>query len=172
MPATVALPCRTLTIPVSAAIVARTTPTAVRTPIVVRVREVGQGSSIAGGEDPLGSSAPAPEGSHAGKKVEEKVSAIRRGPCVGRAYPRSKVSSDPVHRALAARRAVKKRRRAGSVEELAEQPAAPLVSQGGRSQALREVYDGLYTRDVGAGGDEHLEWRGRVGLVAGATGGV
>jgi hypothetical protein len=37
-------------------------------------------------------------------------------------------------------------------------------------QALREVYDGHYTRDVGAGGGEHLEWRGRVGLLAGATG--
>jgi hypothetical protein len=37
-------------------------------------------------------------------------------------------------------------------------------------QALREVFDGRYTRDVGAGGGDHLEWQGRVGLIAGATG--
>ena len=36
-------------------------------------------------------------------------------------------------------------------------------------QALRDVYDGLYQRDVGADGGTKLEWRGRVGLLAGAT---
>jgi hypothetical protein len=36
-------------------------------------------------------------------------------------------------------------------------------------QALRDVYDGLYTRDVGADGGTKLEWRGRVGMLAGAT---
>lgn len=37
-------------------------------------------------------------------------------------------------------------------------------------QALRDIYDGRYTRDVGTGGGEHLEWTGKVGLLAGATG--
>jgi hypothetical protein len=36
-------------------------------------------------------------------------------------------------------------------------------------QALRDVYDGLYTRDVGADGGTKLRWTGRVGLIAGAT---
>ena len=36
-------------------------------------------------------------------------------------------------------------------------------------QALRDIYDGLYTRDVGADGGMKLEWQGSVGLVAGAT---
>ena len=36
-------------------------------------------------------------------------------------------------------------------------------------QALRDVYDGLYTRDVGADGGTKLEWRGRAGMLAGAT---
>ena len=36
-------------------------------------------------------------------------------------------------------------------------------------QALRDVYDGRYTRDVGADGGRKLEWIGRVGLLAGAT---
>lgn len=37
-------------------------------------------------------------------------------------------------------------------------------------QALRDMYDGRYTRDVGTGGGERLEWRGQVGLIAAATG--
>src|SRR5262249_37321739 len=36
-------------------------------------------------------------------------------------------------------------------------------------QALRDVYDGRYNRDVGADGGTKLEWKGRVGLLAGAT---
>ena len=36
-------------------------------------------------------------------------------------------------------------------------------------QALRDVYDGLYTRDVGADGGTKLRWSGRIGLIAGAT---
>jgi hypothetical protein len=36
-------------------------------------------------------------------------------------------------------------------------------------QALRDVYDGLYTRDVGADGGTKLRWTGRIGLIAGAT---
>jgi hypothetical protein len=37
-------------------------------------------------------------------------------------------------------------------------------------QALRDIYDGYYVRDVGTGGGQHLEWRGQLGLIAGATG--
>jgi hypothetical protein len=37
-------------------------------------------------------------------------------------------------------------------------------------QALRDIYDGVYVRDVGADGATHLEWRGRLGLIIGATG--
>jgi hypothetical protein len=37
-------------------------------------------------------------------------------------------------------------------------------------QALRDVYDGRYVRDVGTSGGLHLEWAGRLGLIAGATG--
>ena len=37
-------------------------------------------------------------------------------------------------------------------------------------QALRDVYDGRYTRDVGAGGGERLEWKGRLGFIGAATG--
>jgi hypothetical protein len=36
-------------------------------------------------------------------------------------------------------------------------------------QALRDIYDGRYTRDVGVDGGRKLEWMGRLGLVAGAT---
>jgi hypothetical protein len=36
-------------------------------------------------------------------------------------------------------------------------------------QALREVYDGLYTRDVGTDGGRRLRWEGRVGLIAAGT---
>jgi hypothetical protein len=36
-------------------------------------------------------------------------------------------------------------------------------------QALRDLYDGRYTRDVGADGGMKLEWQGRLGLIAGAT---
>jgi hypothetical protein len=37
-------------------------------------------------------------------------------------------------------------------------------------QALRDVYDGRYVRDVGTAGGLRLEWTGRLGLLAGATG--
>jgi hypothetical protein len=37
-------------------------------------------------------------------------------------------------------------------------------------QALRDVYDGRYVRDVGTSGGQKLEWTGRLGLLAGATG--
>ena len=37
-------------------------------------------------------------------------------------------------------------------------------------QALRDVYDGRYVRDLGTSGGKHLEWTGRIGLIAGATG--
>jgi hypothetical protein len=36
-------------------------------------------------------------------------------------------------------------------------------------QALREVYDGLYTRDVGSDGGQRLRWEGRLGLIAAGT---
>jgi DNA-binding transcriptional ArsR family regulator len=36
-------------------------------------------------------------------------------------------------------------------------------------QALRDIFDGRYTRDVGVDGGTKLEWSGRVGLVGGAT---
>ena len=36
-------------------------------------------------------------------------------------------------------------------------------------QALRDVYDGRYVRDVGTAGGLHLEWTGRLGLLAGQT---
>jgi hypothetical protein len=36
-------------------------------------------------------------------------------------------------------------------------------------QALREVYDGLYTRDVGSDGGRRLRWEGRIGLIAAGT---
>jgi hypothetical protein len=36
-------------------------------------------------------------------------------------------------------------------------------------QALRDIYDGLYTRDVGVDGGTKLRWEGRLGLIAGAT---
>jgi hypothetical protein len=49
--------------------------------------------------------------------------------------------SDPVRQALADRRA-KKRRRARPVEEQAERPAAPLVSQGVRSSLPRRARPG------------------------------
>jgi hypothetical protein len=35
--------------------------------------------------------------------------------------------------------------------------------------ALREIYDGSWTRHVGVDGGRSLEWRGKVGLVAGCT---
>src|SRR6266550_1514484 len=35
--------------------------------------------------------------------------------------------------------------------------------------ALREVFDGSWTRHVGTGGGRTLHWRGKVGLVAGCT---
>lgn len=36
-------------------------------------------------------------------------------------------------------------------------------------QALREVYDGRYTRDVGTDGGRRLQWEGRLGLIAAGT---
>lgn len=36
-------------------------------------------------------------------------------------------------------------------------------------QALRDVYDGLYTRDVGSDGGQRLRWEGRIGLIAAGT---
>jgi hypothetical protein len=36
-------------------------------------------------------------------------------------------------------------------------------------QALRDLFDGRFTRDVGADGGMKLEWKGRLGLIAGAT---
>lgn len=35
--------------------------------------------------------------------------------------------------------------------------------------ALREVYDGRYSRPVGTDGGRHLEWRGRLGFLAACT---
>jgi hypothetical protein len=35
--------------------------------------------------------------------------------------------------------------------------------------ALREIYDGSWTRYVGADGGRSLHWQGKVGLLAGAT---
>lgn len=35
--------------------------------------------------------------------------------------------------------------------------------------ALREVYDGSWTRAVGTDGGRLLEWSGKVGLIAGGT---
>jgi hypothetical protein len=37
-------------------------------------------------------------------------------------------------------------------------------------QALRDVYDGRYTRDVGTGGGQRLEWQGSIGFIGAATG--
>ena len=37
-------------------------------------------------------------------------------------------------------------------------------------QALRDIYDGRYTRDVGTGGGQRLEWQGRLGFIGAATG--
>jgi hypothetical protein len=36
-------------------------------------------------------------------------------------------------------------------------------------QALRDIYDGIYTRDVGSDGGQKLEWRGKMGFLFGAT---
>ncbi len=36
-------------------------------------------------------------------------------------------------------------------------------------QALRDLFDGLYVRDVGVDGGMRLRWEGRLGLIAGAT---
>jgi predicted transcriptional regulator len=36
-------------------------------------------------------------------------------------------------------------------------------------QALRDVYDGLYTRDVGSDGGQRLRWDGKLGLIAAGT---
>jgi len=36
-------------------------------------------------------------------------------------------------------------------------------------QALRDVYDGHYSRDVGTSGGRHLEWSGHCGFIGGTT---
>jgi hypothetical protein len=36
-------------------------------------------------------------------------------------------------------------------------------------QALRDVYDGLYTRDVGSDGGQRLRWEGNLGFIAAGT---
>ena len=36
-------------------------------------------------------------------------------------------------------------------------------------QALRDIYDGAYTRNVGSDGGQTLSWNGKVGLLFGAT---
>jgi hypothetical protein len=38
--------------------------------------------------------------------------------------------------------------------------------------ALREVYDGEWTRSVGAEGGRRLHWKGKVGIIAGCTGAI
>jgi len=38
--------------------------------------------------------------------------------------------------------------------------------------ALREVYDGAWTRNVGTEGGRTLSWHGKIGLVAGSTGAI
>src|SRR5437764_236264 len=35
--------------------------------------------------------------------------------------------------------------------------------------ALREVYDGSWSRDVGADGGRHIEWQGKAAVIAGCT---
>ena len=35
--------------------------------------------------------------------------------------------------------------------------------------ALREIFDGEWVRDLGSGGGEHLEWRGKLGLIGAST---
>jgi len=35
--------------------------------------------------------------------------------------------------------------------------------------ALREVFDGAWVRDLGSGGGEHLEWKGKLGLIGAST---
>jgi DNA-binding transcriptional ArsR family regulator len=45
----------------------------------------------------------------------------------------------------------------------------PKETRGQALAALREVYDGEWTRYVGADGGRMLHWKGKVGLVAGVT---
>src|SRR5207249_2972241 len=45
----------------------------------------------------------------------------------------------------------------------------PKETRGSVLAALREVYDGEWTRYVGADGGRLLHWKGKVGLVAGVT---
>jgi len=35
--------------------------------------------------------------------------------------------------------------------------------------ALRQVYDGVWTRDVGSDGGKHIEWKGHIGMLAACT---
>jgi hypothetical protein len=51
----------------------------------------------------------------------------------------------------------------GSILSMNRDARAPLLA------ALREVYDGSWTRHVGADGGRALHWSGKVGLIAGCT---
>jgi hypothetical protein len=51
----------------------------------------------------------------------------------------------------------------GSILSMPSEPRSRVLG------ALREIYDGSWTRDVGADGGRRLHWEGRVGLLAGAT---
>jgi hypothetical protein len=48
--------------------------------------------------------------------------------------------------------------------------AMPYALQAGVLAALREIYDGRWTRTVGSGGGQTLEWTGRIGLLGAVTG--
>jgi len=54
----------------------------------------------------------------------------------------------------------------GSVLSMNREGRAALLA------ALREIFDGSWTRHVGADGGKTLEWRGRLGLLAGCTGSI
>lgn len=45
-------------------------------------------------------------------------------------------------------------------------------TRGAILQALREIYDGAWTRHVGTDGGRALHWQGKIGLVGGATGAI
>lgn len=50
-----------------------------------------------------------------------------------------------------------------SMLSMAREPLAETIG------ALREVFDGRYSRPVGSDGGRHLEWRGRLGFLAACT---
>jgi hypothetical protein len=54
----------------------------------------------------------------------------------------------------------------GSVLSMNREQRAALLA------ALREIYDGAWTRHVGAGGGVRLHWAGKVGFIGGATGAI